>query len=78
MSRNEPPRNVGTDPRLPRLLSVDDVAEQLSVSTKTVRRLIDRGALRACRIGRLLRIDRTDLEDLKRRGTVFQPQNRDV
>ena len=38
------------------LLSIQDVAIFLNVSTKTVRRLIDRGALAAVRIGRSVRI----------------------
>jgi len=43
------------------LLSVDAVASILSVSSKTVRRMIERGALRTCRVGRLLRVKRADL-----------------
>ena len=39
-----------------RLLSVDAAARDLDVSTKTVRRLIDRGDLQAHRVGRCLRI----------------------
>ena len=40
----------------PRLLSVEETAHELHVSTKTVRRLIDRGELGAHRIGRCLRV----------------------
>jgi excisionase family DNA binding protein len=47
---------------LPQLLSVDDVAAILAVSSKTVRRMIDRGVLSACRVGRLVRVQRADLE----------------
>ena len=46
---------------LPTLLSVEATAQQLSVSTKTVRRLIASGALPSCRVGRLVRIRATDL-----------------
>jgi excisionase family DNA binding protein len=46
---------------LPSLLSVSAVAIELSVSTKTVRRLIERGALPVCRVGRLVRIRAVDL-----------------
>jgi excisionase family DNA binding protein len=46
---------------LPTLLSVEATAQQLSVCTKTVRRLIDCGALRCCRVGRLVRIRAVDL-----------------
>ena len=38
------------------LLSIQDVAIFLNVSTKTVRRLIDRGTLAAVRVGRSVRI----------------------
>ena len=58
-----PPSRPGTPPtrrqqrHLPApLLSVDEAAEALRVSTKTVRRLIARGELSAVRVGRQLRI----------------------
>lgn len=43
------------------LLTVADVAERLRVSARTVRRLLDTGALPAVRLGRLVRIDPADL-----------------
>ena len=43
------------------LLRLDEVAERLSVSLSTVRRLIYRGDLKAVRIGRLLRVRPADL-----------------
>ena len=49
-----------TKPR-PRLLSIDETALELHVSTKTVRRLIERGDLAAHRIGRCLRLSENDL-----------------
>ncbi len=48
-------------PRGPRLLAVGDVAEQLNVSTKTVRRWIKRGELHVHHLGRLHRIAEDDL-----------------
>jgi excisionase family DNA binding protein len=54
---------------LPTLLSVEATAQQLSVSTKTVRRLIDRGALPCCRVGRLVRIRSADLAQFLASGT---------
>lgn len=42
--------------------SVDDVADGLSVSSKTVRRKINDGELRAHRIGRQVRISKEDLD----------------
>lgn len=51
-----------------RLLSIRDVAEILSMSEKTVYRLIDNGngELRAIRIGGVWRIDPDDLQDFVR------------
>ena len=54
---------------LPTLLSVSTVANELSVSTKTVRRLIERGALPCCRVGRLVRIRSADLAQFVASGT---------
>jgi excisionase family DNA binding protein len=54
---------------LPTLLSVNAVAIELSVCTKTVRRLIERGALSYCRVGRLVRIRSADLEQFVVSGT---------
>ena len=54
---------------LPTLLSVEATAQQLSVCTKTVRRLIDRGALPCCRVGRLVRIRAVDLATFVASGT---------
>lgn len=42
---------------VPQLLSLDEVAVALSVSVRTVRRLIQRGELVAHRIGNQLRVD---------------------
>ena len=47
--------------RLPRLLTIPEVADHLKISTKTVRRWIDRGDLHAYRVGRQLRIAEEDL-----------------
>ncbi len=54
---------------LPTLLSVKATALQLSVCTKTVRRLIERGALPSCRVGRLVRIRAVDLVEFVASGT---------
>lgn len=48
------------------LLSIEDVAQILACSTKSVRRLISRGDLPAYRYGpRLIRIDPRDLDKLR-------------
>lgn len=47
--------------RLPRLLTIPEVADYLKISTKTVRRWIGRGDLHAYRVGRQLRIAEEDL-----------------
>jgi excisionase family DNA binding protein len=44
-----------------RLLMIDHVAEGLGVSAKTVRRLIARRELVACRLGRSVRVHPDDL-----------------
>jgi excisionase family DNA binding protein len=54
---------------LPTLLSVNAVAIELSVCTKTVRRLIDRGVLPCRHVGRLVRIRAVDLAVFVASGT---------
>lgn len=49
-----------TAPALPNLISVREFAERLSISSKTVRRLIDSGQLPIHRIGGQIRIAETD------------------
>ena len=51
---------VSRDPVLPRLLTLPEVAEVLSVSQKTVRRLVARG-FPHIRFGRVLRFDPADV-----------------
>jgi excisionase family DNA binding protein len=46
------------------LLTLQDVAVFLQVSTRTVRRLVDRGELTAFRIGRSVRVRPEDLRRL--------------
>ncbi len=46
--------------------SVDEVAERLGVNPQTVRSMIERGDLRAIRVGRLLRIPAEVLEGFLR------------
>ena len=53
--------SVSPSVRAPALLTVANVAEQLQLSTKTIRRMIDRGDLPSHRIGRLLRVASNDL-----------------
>jgi excisionase family DNA binding protein len=48
-------------PRTPRFFTVDEVAEFLSLSTRTVRRVIDEHQLPAHRFGRAVRISEDDL-----------------
>ena len=43
------------------LLAIPEVAARMSVSVKTVRRLIERGELRVHRIGRVIRIAEDEL-----------------
>ena len=55
--KNRPKRR---DPRTD-LLTIREVAERLKVSVKTVRRLIQRGELEACQVGRQWRVSEADL-----------------
>jgi excisionase family DNA binding protein len=52
----------------PELLTIDETAEFLRVSDKTVRRMIDDGRLKAVAIGRQWRIPREALAELTRPG----------
>jgi excisionase family DNA binding protein len=55
---------------VPSFLTLREVSATLRVSEKTVRRMIERGELRAFRIGGQLRISRDSLVDLLRAGEV--------
>ncbi|HEX8233358.1 MAG TPA: helix-turn-helix domain-containing protein [Caulobacteraceae bacterium] len=48
-------------PRVPRMLSIGDVAEAMNASTRTIRRWIADGDLHAHRMGRLVRVSEDDL-----------------
>jgi excisionase family DNA binding protein len=53
---------------LPRLLTVEDVADVLGVNARTVRRLVARGDLTRIRIGGSVRYDPRDVRALIQRG----------
>ena len=55
---------------LTKLRTIDEIADLWGVSPRTVQRQIESGALRAHRIGRLVRISESDAED-------FLKQNRE-
>ena len=48
-------------PRLPRMLNVEQIAEQVGVSIKTVRRWIKRREVHCHRLGRTIRVSEEDL-----------------
>ena len=54
--------NRGPQHTLPGLFTIEQTAEHLQVSTKTIRRWIKNGDLIAHRIGRQLRISDADLK----------------
>ena len=67
---NQPPRDPA--PALPpRFVTAHDVADRLGVSKMSIYRMIDRGELRAYRIGRSLRIDPRDVAALVRSGSTI-------
>jgi excisionase family DNA binding protein len=53
-----------------RLLSILEAAEFLNISSWQVRRLVWRGDLPAVRIGRLVRLDLTDLHTFIRKNKI--------
>ena len=55
--------------RLPRLLTINDVALQLLLSIKNSRRMIQRGELRAHQIGRQLRVPEHEVAALLNKGS---------
>ena len=62
---------ISASPKLA-LLHVDEAATILNVSSKTIRRLLARGDLKAVRIGRLVRIRFSELENLIARGGAYE------
>jgi excisionase family DNA binding protein len=66
-SESEPP---------PKFLTPQEAAEHCGVSEKTVRTWVQRGKLPASRAGRLLRIDRRDIEDYLTSGNGAPSSNR--
>jgi excisionase family DNA binding protein len=68
LARNPAPKasvrttDAGTRGRpITKLFTIEEVAETLNVSSRTVRRLIESGALPVHRLGRLVRIAHGDL-----------------
>jgi excisionase family DNA binding protein len=45
----------------PRLLVIEQVGEILGVSARTIRRLIEKGEIKRCRLGRSVRVHPDDL-----------------
>lgn len=60
------------DPRShpPRLLTVREAADQLSLAERTIRRMIETGQLPAVRLGRNIRIRQEDVLDAVRMGLI--------
>lgn len=54
---------------MPEILTVEDIAEQFKVSTRTVVRLIERNELRAIRVGRQWRVYREWIDEWLNRNT---------
>ncbi len=64
-------RSFGMSDKGFKFLTIAEVAERLSVSTRTVRRWITAGTLQVHRFGRLVRVSETDL-------VAFLALNRDA
>lgn len=54
-------------------LTVAEIAERLKLNPQTLRNWIDRGDLPAVRIGRRVRVRRTDLERILAQGQTSRP-----
>lgn len=63
---SEPEYPAGDMPESPDVYTVEQVAERLQTTTRTVLRMIDRGELYAVRVGRLVRIPIAAYEALLR------------
>ena len=59
-------------------LSVAEVAAALKLNPQTVRNMIDRGEIPAIRIGRRVRITRSDLEQVLEHGRIGAPTTKTV
>jgi excisionase family DNA binding protein len=66
VSRRKPAPEKRTAPERKRFYTMKEAAVELSLSTKTVRRLIDRGLLRPSKATRLIRISNDELENFAR------------
>jgi excisionase family DNA binding protein len=65
--------SVGNNPSEDSFLTVAEVAETLKLNQQTVRNWIDRGELAAVRVGRRVRIRRTDFDRLLEEGYSASP-----
>lgn len=59
---------AASEPRLSRLLTIEQAAELLNVSVRNVREQIYRRRLGVVKVGRLVRIEATELEAFIERG----------
>lgn len=70
------PENGNADTALaPKLLSIRQVAEVLTVSEKTVWRRIKNGELRASRLGRHVKVKPRDLDDYVAALPAYTPDD---
>jgi excisionase family DNA binding protein len=53
-----------------RLIGVDEAAERMGISTRTVRRLVQQRRLRHLRFGRLIRLNIWDVDEFLTSATV--------
>jgi excisionase family DNA binding protein len=67
IAREEALKVIGTQPET--AVTVKTFALRMGVDEKTIRRLIDRGEIRAIRVGSTLRITSSELDRILRQGT---------
>ncbi len=63
------PKNLNSEPH-ETLITVPEAAERLSVSPRTIRRLIAEGKIRAYQIRRAVRISESDLQAYKKSARI--------
>ena len=56
---------------MPEVLKIDEVADYLRCHPETVRRLIKRGELQACHVGRVVRVPSRNLEEYLNRSQTL-------
>jgi excisionase family DNA binding protein len=69
---------VAAPPKPPRFISLRTVANELGISWRTVRKLVAEGELPAVRIGGVLRVPRSAMEEFLLENRLPAPQKEEM